>query len=29
MTGWGDMYKLVAAMAPLYFTAGLGYGSER
>ncbi|KAF0901090.1 hypothetical protein E2562_037656 [Oryza meyeriana var. granulata] len=29
MIAWGDMYKVVAAMAPLYFALGLGYGSVR
>ncbi|KAK8460096.1 hypothetical protein SEVIR_2G275402v4 [Setaria viridis] len=29
MIGWGDVYKVVAAMAPLYFALGLGYGSVR
>jgi auxin efflux carrier family len=29
MIGWGDVYRLVAAMAPLYFALGLGYCSVR
>ncbi|KAL6846811.1 hypothetical protein ACP4OV_024259 [Aristida adscensionis] len=29
MIGWGDVYKVVSAMAPLYFALGLGYGSVR
>ncbi|TKW11358.1 hypothetical protein SEVIR_6G228200v4 [Setaria viridis] len=29
MIAWGDVYKVVAAMAPLYFALGLGYGSVR
>lgn len=29
MIAWGDIYKVVAAMAPLYFALGLGYGSVR
>ncbi|KAM0887464.1 hypothetical protein ACQ4PT_029010 [Festuca glaucescens] len=29
MIGWGDVYKVVAAMAALYFALGLGYGSVR
>uniref|UniRef100_A0ACD5YDJ1 Uncharacterized protein n=1 Tax=Avena sativa TaxID=4498 RepID=A0ACD5YDJ1_AVESA len=29
MIGWGDVYRVVAAMAPLYFALGLGYGSVR
>uniref|UniRef100_A0A0E0E8P7 Auxin efflux carrier component n=1 Tax=Oryza meridionalis TaxID=40149 RepID=A0A0E0E8P7_9ORYZ len=29
MIGWGDVYKVVTAMAPLYFALGLGYGSVR
>lgn len=29
MIGWGDVYKVVAAMAPLYFALVLGYGSVR
>ncbi|XP_062196643.1 probable auxin efflux carrier component 5c [Phragmites australis] len=29
MIEWGDIYKVVAAMAPLYFALGLGYGSVR
>lgn len=29
MIGWGDVYKVVGAMAPLYFALGLGYGSVR
>uniref|UniRef100_A0ACD5XU91 Uncharacterized protein n=1 Tax=Avena sativa TaxID=4498 RepID=A0ACD5XU91_AVESA len=29
MIGWGDVYKVVAAMTPLYFALGLGYGSVR
>ncbi|KAG8057309.1 hypothetical protein GUJ93_ZPchr0002g22988 [Zizania palustris] len=29
MIGWSDVYKVVAAMAPLYFALGLGYGSVR
>jgi auxin efflux carrier family protein len=29
MIGWGDVYKVVAAMAPLYFALALGYGSVR
>ncbi|XP_021320086.1 probable auxin efflux carrier component 5c isoform X2 [Sorghum bicolor] len=29
MIPWGDIYKVVAAMAPLYFALGLGYGSVR
>ncbi|EMS46200.1 Putative auxin efflux carrier component 8 [Triticum urartu] len=27
MIGWGDVYKVVSAMAPLYFALGLGYAS--
>ena len=26
MIGWGDIYKVVVAMAPLYMALGLGYG---
>ncbi|CAM0952210.1 unnamed protein product [Alopecurus aequalis] len=29
MIGLGDVYRVVAAMAPLYFALGLGYGSVR
>ncbi|CAL5087479.1 unnamed protein product [Urochloa decumbens] len=29
MIEWGDVYKVAAAMAPLYFALGLGYGSVR
>ncbi|TVU08817.1 hypothetical protein EJB05_42232, partial [Eragrostis curvula] len=29
MIGWGDVYKVVAAMAPLYLALALGYGSVR
>ncbi|KAK3133769.1 hypothetical protein QOZ80_6AG0540770 [Eleusine coracana subsp. coracana] len=29
MIGWGDVYKVVAAMTPLYFALSLGYGSVR
>ncbi|RWW33890.1 hypothetical protein GW17_00001369, partial [Ensete ventricosum] len=29
MISWGDIYKVVAAMAPLYVALGLGYGSVR
>ncbi|KAF7066412.1 hypothetical protein CFC21_072404 [Triticum aestivum] len=29
MIRWGDVYKVVAAMAPIYFALGLGYGSVR
>jgi auxin efflux carrier family len=29
MIAWGDVYKVVAAMAPLYFALGLGYSSVR
>uniref|UniRef100_A0ACD5Y3H0 Uncharacterized protein n=1 Tax=Avena sativa TaxID=4498 RepID=A0ACD5Y3H0_AVESA len=29
MIGWGDVYRVVASMAPLYFALGLGYGSVR
>ncbi|KAM0880179.1 hypothetical protein ACQ4PT_033749 [Festuca glaucescens] len=29
MIGWGDVYRVVAAMAPLYFALGLGYVSVR
>ncbi|XP_066326710.1 probable auxin efflux carrier component 5c isoform X1 [Miscanthus floridulus] len=29
MIAWGDIYKVVAAMTPLYFALGLGYGSVR
>ncbi|WVZ67653.1 hypothetical protein U9M48_016703 [Paspalum notatum var. saurae] len=29
MIGWGDVYKVVAAMVPLYFALFLGYGSVR
>ncbi|CAL5000980.1 unnamed protein product [Urochloa decumbens] len=29
MIAWGDIYKVVSAMAPLYFALGLGYGSVR
>jgi auxin efflux carrier family len=29
MIGWEDVYKVVAAMAPLYFALGLGYCSVR
>ncbi|TVU00882.1 hypothetical protein EJB05_53660, partial [Eragrostis curvula] len=29
MIAWGDIYKVVEAMAPLYFALGLGYGSVR
>ncbi|KAL6845923.1 hypothetical protein ACP4OV_023371 [Aristida adscensionis] len=29
MIGWGDVYKVAAAMAPLYVALGLGYGSVR
>ncbi|RLM85331.1 putative auxin efflux carrier component 8 [Panicum miliaceum] len=29
MIGWGDVYKVAAAMAPLYFALALGYGSVR
>jgi auxin efflux carrier family len=29
MIGWGDVYKVVAGMAPLYFALGLGYCSVR
>ncbi|KAM3276508.1 hypothetical protein ACQJBY_044738 [Aegilops geniculata] len=29
MIGWGDVYRVAAAMAPLYFALGLGYGSVR
>lgn len=29
MIAWGDIYKVVTAMAPLYFALGLGYGSVR
>ncbi|KAJ3678290.1 hypothetical protein LUZ60_002093 [Juncus effusus] len=29
MIGWGDIYKVVEAMAPLYMALGLGYGSVR
>ncbi|KAM3353693.1 hypothetical protein ACQJBY_024696 [Aegilops geniculata] len=29
MIGWGDVYKVVAATAPLYFALFLGYGSVR
>ncbi|CAO2179789.1 unnamed protein product [Urochloa humidicola] len=29
MIAWGDVYKVVSAMAPLYFALGLGYGSVR
>ncbi|CAD6264817.1 unnamed protein product [Miscanthus lutarioriparius] len=29
MIAWGDIYKVVAAMSPLYFALGLGYGSVR
>ncbi|KAI4988851.1 hypothetical protein ZWY2020_036168 [Hordeum vulgare] len=29
MIGWGDVYKVVSAMAPLYFALGLGYASVR
>ncbi|XP_073367272.1 probable auxin efflux carrier component 5b [Aegilops tauschii subsp. strangulata] len=29
MIGWGDVYRVAAAIAPLYFALGLGYGSVR
>ncbi|KAL6644481.1 hypothetical protein ACP70R_016089 [Stipagrostis hirtigluma subsp. patula] len=29
MIAWADVYKVAAAMAPLYFALGLGYGSVR
>ncbi|KAJ3681243.1 hypothetical protein LUZ60_015732 [Juncus effusus] len=29
MIQWGDIYKVVAAMVPLYVALGLGYGSVR
>ncbi|KAK1272049.1 putative auxin efflux carrier component 8 [Acorus gramineus] len=29
MISWGDIYKVVNAMVPLYFALGLGYGSVR
>ncbi|KAL0302865.1 UNVERIFIED_CONTAM: Auxin efflux carrier component 5 [Sesamum radiatum] len=29
MIGWGDVYKVVAAMAPLYVALALGYGSVK
>ncbi|CAM0911888.1 unnamed protein product [Alopecurus aequalis] len=29
MIAWGDLYKVVEAMAPLYFALVLGYGSVR
>jgi auxin efflux carrier family len=29
MIGWGDVYRVLCAMAPLYFALGLGYGSVR
>ncbi|KAG8048034.1 hypothetical protein GUJ93_ZPchr0008g11431 [Zizania palustris] len=29
MIAWADIYKVVAAMAPLYFALALGYGSVR
>ncbi|KAK1318258.1 putative auxin efflux carrier component 8 [Acorus calamus] len=29
MISWGDIYKVVKAMVPLYFALGLGYGSVR
>ena len=29
MIGWGDIYKVVTAMVPLYVALGLGYGSVR
>ncbi|CAL9206992.1 unnamed protein product [Musa hybrid cultivar] len=29
MISWGDIYKVVVAMAPLYVALGLGYGSAR
>lgn len=29
MIGWGDIYKVVEAMVPLYVALGLGYGSVR
>ncbi|TVU04953.1 hypothetical protein EJB05_48098, partial [Eragrostis curvula] len=29
MIAWGDMYKVVEAMAPLYFALALGYASVR
>nr|WCB22849.1 PIN4 [Zizania latifolia] len=29
MIAWSDIYKVVAAMAPLYFALALGYGSVR
>ncbi|XP_041020000.1 auxin efflux carrier component 5 [Juglans microcarpa x Juglans regia] len=29
MIGWGDVYKVVVAMVPLYFALILGYGSVR
>ncbi|KAG1330895.1 Auxin efflux carrier component 5 [Cocos nucifera] len=29
MIGWGDIYKVVVAMVPLYVALGLGYGSVR
>ncbi|XP_047046241.1 probable auxin efflux carrier component 5b isoform X2 [Lolium rigidum] len=29
MIGWGDVYKVVGGMAPLYFALGLGYCSVR
>lgn len=29
MIAWGDIRKVVSAMAPLYFALGLGYGSSR
>ncbi|KAK3130483.1 hypothetical protein QOZ80_6BG0494010 [Eleusine coracana subsp. coracana] len=29
MIGWGDVYKVIAAMTPLYFALSLGYGSVR
>ncbi|URD82562.1 auxin efflux carrier [Musa troglodytarum] len=29
MISWGDIYKVVVAMAPLYVALGLGYGSVR
>ncbi|TVU08812.1 hypothetical protein EJB05_42227, partial [Eragrostis curvula] len=29
MIGWADLYKVVTAMAPLYFALALGYGSVR
>lgn len=29
MIGWGDVYKVVSAMVPLYFALALGYASVR